>query len=135
VDLRVPNGLARSFSDIDAAVVPRRLEVAVQTRLHPAEVGKGTGTFILYEIIIVLVPFSPLLTGPVPADLAALIAAALPAPVDQKAAGLGPRPAEAPTWPWSAEVFRARLTEARALLAERPRGRPENVESLGEDRG
>ena len=73
--------------------------------------------------------------GAVPADLAVLIAAALPAPADQQAAGLGPPPAEAPTWPWSAEVFRARLTEARAWLAERPRGRPENVELLGEDRG
>jgi hypothetical protein len=37
--------------------------------------------------------------GVVPADLAALIAAAIPAPADQQAAGLGPPPAAAPIWP------------------------------------
>jgi hypothetical protein len=56
-----------------------------------------------------------------PADLAALIAAAFPSPADQKAAGLGPAPADAPTWPWSGEAFCTRLAEARALLARRHR--------------
>ena len=37
----------------------------------------------------------------IPADLAVLIAAAIPDPMDQEAAGLGPLPAEPPTWPWS----------------------------------
>jgi hypothetical protein len=55
----------------------------------------------------------------VPADLATLIAAALPEPSEQEDAGLGPPPGEPPTWPWSAEALRGRLVEARALLAER----------------
>src|SRR5262249_1751279 len=54
-----------------------------------------------------------------PADLAMLIAAALPEPSEQEAAGLAPPPGEAPTWPWSAEALRRRLAEARAFLAER----------------
>jgi hypothetical protein len=55
----------------------------------------------------------------IPADLATLIAAALPEPSEQEAAGLGPPPVEAPTWPWSAEALRGRLAEARSFLAER----------------
>jgi hypothetical protein len=51
-----------------------------------------------------------------PADLAVLIAAAFPDLADQEAAGLGPPPAEPPTWPWSEEMLGARLSEARAVL-------------------
>jgi hypothetical protein len=56
--------------------------------------------------------------GVIPADLATLIAAAIPTPADQEAAGLGPPPAEPPTWPWAGESFPNRLAEARALLLE-----------------
>jgi hypothetical protein len=52
----------------------------------------------------------------VPADLAVLVAAALPDPADQEAAGLGPPPVEPPTWPWSEQMLGARLSEARAVL-------------------
>lgn len=54
-----------------------------------------------------------------PADLASLIAAALPNPADQEAAGIGPPPDEPPTWPWSEESWRCRISEVRELLAER----------------
>jgi hypothetical protein len=57
----------------------------------------------------------------VPADLAKLIGAALPEFADQEAAGLGPPPAEPPTWPWSEPALRSRLAEAEAALAERHR--------------
>lgn len=60
-----------------------------------------------------------LLHHAIPADLAILIAAAIPDPADQEAAGLTP-PADVPlTWPWSDEGFRARLAEARTILAGR----------------
>ena len=52
-----------------------------------------------------------------PADLAILIAAAIPDPIDQEEAGLGPPPIELPTWPWSEESWGRRLSEARAVLA------------------
>jgi hypothetical protein len=55
------------------------------------------------------------------ADLAALIAAAVPDLADQEAAGLGPPPLEPPTWPWSEEGLVARVREARAALAGRIR--------------
>jgi hypothetical protein len=55
----------------------------------------------------------------VPADLAAIIAAALPDPIDQAAAGSGPPPAEPPAWPWTERSFRDRLAEARAVLNDR----------------
>lgn len=54
--------------------------------------------------------------GASPADLAILIAAAMPAPADQEAAGLDPPSAAPPAWPWSEEGFRTRLAEARAAL-------------------
>jgi hypothetical protein len=57
----------------------------------------------------------------IPADLAILVAAGLPDPADQEAAGSGPPPSDAPTWPWSIEVLPQRLAEARAILAERSR--------------
>ncbi len=57
----------------------------------------------------------------IPADLAVLVAAALPDPGDQEAAGLGPPPAELPTWPWSEDMLCTRLSEAKAVLfAELP---------------
>jgi hypothetical protein len=54
-----------------------------------------------------------------PADLAAVIAAAIPDPADQEAAGHGPPPMDPPAWPWAGDAFRDRLTEARAVLAAR----------------
>ncbi len=53
-----------------------------------------------------------------PPDLATLIAAAIPDPSDQEAAGLGPPPSEPPTWPWSEDVLRARILKARTALTE-----------------
>jgi hypothetical protein len=55
----------------------------------------------------------------VPADLALLIAAAIPDPADQQAAGVGPPPTDAPRWPWTDDALFTRLAEARALLAQR----------------
>ena len=55
----------------------------------------------------------------VPADLAMLIAAAIPNLAEQEAAGVGPPPAEPPTWPWSDVALAARLAEARTVLAAR----------------
>src|SRR5262245_18477771 len=57
----------------------------------------------------------------IPADLAILIAVAIPAPADQEAAGSGPPPAEPPVWPWSEDALCTRLAEAQATLAERHR--------------
>ncbi len=51
-----------------------------------------------------------------PADLALLIAAAIPDVTDQEAAGAGPPPVESPCWPWSVEAFSQRLAEARSTL-------------------
>jgi hypothetical protein len=53
----------------------------------------------------------------IPVDLATLIAAAMPDPRDQEAAGIGPPPPGPPIWPWSEEEFCARLAEARDVLA------------------
>ncbi len=57
--------------------------------------------------------------GVVAADLATLIAAAIPDPADQAAAGQGPRPSEEPVWPWSEADLRQRLSQAREILAAR----------------
>ena len=57
-----------------------------------------------------------------PADIAILVAAAIPDPADQEAAGLGPPPAEPPKWPWADDVCAKRLAEARVLLARRHSG-------------
>ena len=54
----------------------------------------------------------------IPADLAVLIAAAIPDPMEQEEAGQGPPPTELPTWPWSEGTLRERVAEARALLAK-----------------
>src|SRR5687768_6868394 len=51
-----------------------------------------------------------------PADLAVLIAAALPDPAEQYAAGYGLPPADPPAWPWSVHAFQTRLIEARSVL-------------------
>jgi hypothetical protein len=50
-----------------------------------------------------------------PADLAVLIAAALPDPAEQEAAASA-APAEPPRWPWSEESFASRLHQARTHL-------------------
>jgi hypothetical protein len=52
----------------------------------------------------------------VPADLAVLIAAAIPDLAAQEAAGIGPPPAEPPTWSWPDDSLRSRLAEARIAL-------------------
>ena len=54
----------------------------------------------------------------VPADLAVLIAAVLPDPIDQEAAGIGPPPSQPPTWPWPGESLRRRLVEAQEALGQ-----------------
>ena len=54
----------------------------------------------------------------VPADLATLIAAAIPDPADQEAAGFSPPSPEPLTWPWSEDDLSRRLAEARALLGK-----------------
>jgi len=51
-----------------------------------------------------------------PAELAVLIAAALPDAEEQFAAGYGPAPTQPATWPWSEASFQTRLTEAKATL-------------------
>lgn len=59
--------------------------------------------------------------GVPPADLATLIAVAIPDTTVQEAAGLGPPPAAAPLWPWSEDALRRRLAEARAVLVHKAR--------------
>jgi hypothetical protein len=54
-----------------------------------------------------------------PAELAVLIAAALPDPAEQEAATHDPSPTEPPVWPWSDVSFRSGLAEARAILGIR----------------
>jgi hypothetical protein len=60
--------------------------------------------------------------GVSPADLATLIAAAIPDPADQEAAGLGPLSVASPQWPWSGATFQERLAEARSTLQRRVSG-------------
>jgi hypothetical protein len=50
-----------------------------------------------------------------PADLALLIAAAIPDLGAQESAAHGPAPAGSPKWPWTEEALRARLAEARSV--------------------
>ena len=60
--------------------------------------------------------------GVTPADLATLVAAALPDPDAQQEAAAN-TPAEPPRWPWPNDDFYARLTEAHTVLdARAPRG-------------
>jgi hypothetical protein len=65
----------------------------------------------------------------VPANLAVIIAAAIPDLSEQWTIGVGPPPAEAPTWPWSKAAFEARMVEAGALLESQGRRRT-SVEEL-----
>jgi hypothetical protein len=53
----------------------------------------------------------------IPANLSVFIAAGIPEPAEQKAAALGPPPAEVATWPWTEEGLRDRLAEAHVALA------------------
>lgn len=54
----------------------------------------------------------------IPADLGFVIAASIPDPIEQERAALSP-PSEAPIWPWTETGLRARVAEARELLAKR----------------
>ena len=56
-----------------------------------------------------------------PADLAALLAVAMPVLGEQEAAGIGPPPTEPPVWPWPGDECKRRIAEARSLL---PRNTP-----------
>jgi hypothetical protein len=55
----------------------------------------------------------------VPAELATIIAAAMPDLAEQEAAGLNTIEGESPTWPWSSDLLQTRVEEARAVLARR----------------
>jgi hypothetical protein len=57
--------------------------------------------------------------GIAPADLGILIAAAMPDPAQQEAAGFGPAPKTPPTWPWIEASFAQRVAEAREVLRQR----------------
>ena len=52
-----------------------------------------------------------------PADLAILIAATTPDPLDQEQAGLTPPTIEPPVWPWFGDALNSRVTEARIALS------------------
>ena len=54
----------------------------------------------------------------VPAQLAILIAAAIPDLDDQAAIVADPSPAAAPLWPWTEDSLNARLCEVQSALAE-----------------
>ncbi len=56
----------------------------------------------------------------IPADLADLIAAAIPDPIEQERAGLDRPSTEPPKWPWSEESLQSRVTEARSVLSSEP---------------
>jgi hypothetical protein len=57
--------------------------------------------------------------GAIPADLAVLIAAAIPNPELQLQYSEGPFPASPPRWPWSdAHILAERIAEARNILAK-----------------
>src|SRR5438105_13758926 len=53
-----------------------------------------------------------------PADLAMLIAAGLPDPAEQEAAGKSPPASAGLVWPWDEKTLHSRLVEARSVLAE-----------------
>jgi hypothetical protein len=59
----------------------------------------------------------------VAADLALLVAAAIPDPEAQVAAASSPAPSEPPTWPRPGDTWAARVAEARAILEQRRQGR------------
>jgi hypothetical protein len=56
----------------------------------------------------------------IPGELAILIAAAIPDPLEQERAGLDRPSAEPPIWPWSPDSLRARVAEAKAALGIEP---------------
>jgi hypothetical protein len=64
-----------------------------------------------------------------PADLAILIAAALPEPAEQEAMALKIPAKDRPAWPWLEDEFTRRLEEARATLAERHTYTPSTTSS------
>jgi hypothetical protein len=51
-------------------------------------------------------------------DLAVLIAAAMPDPANQDAAGQGPPPKEPPIWPWPGGTLWIRVADARAYIMD-----------------
>jgi hypothetical protein len=69
------------------------------------------------------------------ANLAVIIAAAIPDPAEQWAAGVGLPPAEPPTWPWSKAALEARLAEAHALLERMGQGSAEEPKERKTDTG
>lgn len=54
-----------------------------------------------------------------PADLALLVAAAMPDPNEQEDAASSPVVTAAPRWPWEGDALRTRLVQARTVLAAR----------------
>jgi hypothetical protein len=56
----------------------------------------------------------------IPADLALLIAAAMPDPSEQERASQSPPDTRTLRWPWTSASLRARLDEARNVLAQSP---------------
>lgn len=54
----------------------------------------------------------------IPADLAVIVAAGIPDLVEQERIAAGAPSTSSPSWPWSDEGYRVRLTEARKILAE-----------------
>jgi hypothetical protein len=58
-----------------------------------------------------------------PADLALLIAAAIPDPLEQERAALDRPSAELLGWPWGGEMLRERLAEARVALLSKSMNR------------
>lgn len=65
-----------------------------------------------------------------PADLATLIAAAIPDPLQQEAAAHASLPDEPPIWPWRSEdALRSRIEEARRALSPDTKSRAERTSS------
>jgi hypothetical protein len=60
----------------------------------------------------------------IPAELALLIAAAMPDANEQEAAGFGPPPARLPVWPWPENRLPSRVREAERILSLRPTAKP-----------
>ena len=61
----------------------------------------------------------------IPADMATLIAAAMPDLAEQESAACASPPPEPCPWPWSEETWSTRLAAARAVLANRHNDRGE----------
>ncbi len=60
-----------------------------------------------------------------PADLAVLLAVAMPDSSEQEAASIGPPPSEPPVWPWPGDECKRRIAEARSLLPRKtPTAKP-----------